>query len=53
MSNTHTVLYDPRSLIEAELPLDRARYEALVTTVLASSSRTATPRSKTGSTPTT
>ncbi|MGW0538561.1 DUF6415 family natural product biosynthesis protein [Streptomyces sp. NPDC003032] len=35
MSNTHTVLYDPRGLIEAELPLDRAPYEALVTAVLA------------------
>ncbi|MFE4373983.1 restriction endonuclease [Streptomyces sp. NPDC056835] len=30
-----TVLYDPQGLIEAELPLDRAPYEALVTVVLA------------------
>ncbi|MEU1457187.1 DUF6415 family natural product biosynthesis protein [Streptomyces avermitilis] len=35
MSDTHTVLYDPRGLIEAELPLDRAPHEALVTAVLA------------------
>ncbi|MEW1678495.1 restriction endonuclease [Streptomyces noursei] len=35
MSGTHTVLYDPRGLIEAELPLDRAPHEALVTAVLA------------------
>lgn len=35
MSDTHTVLYDPLGLIEAELPLDRAPYEALVTAVLA------------------
>ncbi|MDX2871511.1 DUF6415 family natural product biosynthesis protein [Streptomyces scabiei] len=35
MSDTHTVLYDPRSLIEADLPLDRAPHEALVTAVLA------------------
>ncbi|WP_381802418.1 restriction endonuclease [Streptomyces niveus] len=35
MSNTHTVLYDPQGLIEAELPLERAPYEALVTAVLA------------------
>ncbi|MFB6945611.1 DUF6415 family natural product biosynthesis protein [Streptomyces sp. NPDC056237] len=35
MSGTHTVLYDPQGLIEAELPLDRAPYEALVTAVLA------------------
>ncbi|MEE1811816.1 DUF6415 family natural product biosynthesis protein [Streptomyces sp. BE133] len=35
MSDTHTVLYDPHGLIEAELPLDRAPYEALVTAVLA------------------
>ncbi|MFF3335730.1 restriction endonuclease [Streptomyces sp. NPDC002888] len=34
-SRTHTVLYDPQGLIEAELPLDRAPYEALVTAVLA------------------
>ncbi|WP_069772163.1 DUF6415 family natural product biosynthesis protein [Streptomyces sp. LUP30] len=35
MSDTHTVLYDPRGLIEANLPLDRAPHEALVTAVLA------------------
>ncbi|MEU0632282.1 DUF6415 family natural product biosynthesis protein [Streptomyces sp. NPDC005989] len=35
MSDTYTVLYDPHGLIEAELPLDRAPYEALVTAVLA------------------
>lgn len=34
MSDTHVVLYDPRGLIEAELPLDRAPHEALVTAVL-------------------
>ncbi|MEU2135312.1 restriction endonuclease [Streptomyces sp. NPDC018352] len=35
MSGKHTVLHDPHGLIEAELPLDRAPYEALVTAVLA------------------
>ncbi|WP_406011999.1 restriction endonuclease [Streptomyces sp. NBC_00984] len=35
MSGTHTALHGPHGLIEAELPLDRARYEALVTAVLA------------------
>jgi hypothetical protein len=35
MSDTHVVLYDPDGLIEAELPLDRAPHEALVTAVLA------------------
>ncbi|MEU0633457.1 restriction endonuclease [Streptomyces sp. NPDC005989] len=35
MSDTHVVLYDPHGLIEAELPLDRVPYEALVTAVLA------------------
>ncbi|MFF3788262.1 DUF6415 family natural product biosynthesis protein [Streptomyces sp. NPDC001933] len=35
MSDTHVVLYDPRGLIEAEHPLDRAPHEALVTAVLA------------------
>ncbi|MFD7532287.1 DUF6415 family natural product biosynthesis protein [Streptomyces sp. NPDC059849] len=35
MSDSHVVLYDPRGLIEAELPLDRAPHEALVTAVLA------------------
>ncbi|MFJ2900646.1 DUF6415 family natural product biosynthesis protein [Streptomyces sp. NPDC087218] len=33
--NTHTVLYDPDALIEANLPLDREPYELLVKTVLA------------------
>ncbi|GAA2622063.1 hypothetical protein [Streptomyces tubercidicus] len=31
----HSVLYDPHGLIEAELPLDRTPYEALVTAWLA------------------
>ncbi|TGZ12336.1 hypothetical protein DV517_74310 [Streptomyces sp. S816] len=35
MSDTHVVLHDPKGLIEAELPLDRAPHEALVTAVLA------------------
>lgn len=35
MSDTHAVLHDPHGLIEAELPLDRAPHEALVTAVLA------------------
>ncbi|MEU5163838.1 DUF6415 family natural product biosynthesis protein [Streptomyces sp. NPDC020875] len=35
MSSTYTVLHDPHGLIEAELPLDRAPHEALVTAVLA------------------
>ncbi|MFF5303494.1 DUF6415 family natural product biosynthesis protein [Streptomyces sp. NPDC013161] len=35
MSDTHAVLHDSRGLIEAELPLDRAPHEALVTAVLA------------------
>ncbi|MFB6876395.1 DUF6415 family natural product biosynthesis protein [Streptomyces sp. NPDC056323] len=35
MSDTHVVLHDPHGLIEAELPLDRAPHEALVTAVLA------------------
>ncbi|MFE6625193.1 restriction endonuclease [Streptomyces sp. NPDC057740] len=35
MTGTRVVLYDPRGLIEAELPLDRAPHEALVTAVLA------------------
>ncbi|MFJ4859126.1 DUF6415 family natural product biosynthesis protein [Streptomyces sp. NPDC088730] len=34
-TSTHTVLYDPDGLIEAELPLDREPYECLVTAVLA------------------
>ena len=35
MSDTYLVLHDPDGLIEAELPLDRAPHEALVTAVLA------------------
>ncbi|MFG2885760.1 DUF6415 family natural product biosynthesis protein [Streptomyces sp. NPDC048297] len=35
MSDTHAVLHDPRGLIKAELPLDRAPHEALITAVLA------------------
>jgi hypothetical protein len=35
MSDTYVVLHDPRGPIEAELPLDRAPHEALVTAVLA------------------
>lgn len=34
-TSTHTVLYDPDGLIEAELPLDREPYECLVKAVLA------------------
>ncbi|QFX79518.1 restriction endonuclease [Streptomyces sp. SYP-A7193] len=34
-TSSHTVLYDPDGLIEAELPLDREPYECLVTVVLA------------------
>ncbi|WP_405835092.1 DUF6415 family natural product biosynthesis protein [Streptomyces sp. NBC_01518] len=35
MNDRHAVLYDSQGLIEAELPLDRAPHEALVTAVLA------------------
>lgn len=35
MSDTYTVLHDPHGLVDADLPLDRAPYEALVTAVLA------------------
>ena len=35
MSGVHTVLHDPHGLVDAELPLDRAPHEALVTAVLA------------------
>ncbi|GAA3380983.1 DUF6415 family natural product biosynthesis protein [Streptomyces sannanensis] len=35
MSDTYVLLHDPKGLIEAELPLDRAPHEALVTAVLA------------------
>ncbi|MGP3634325.1 DUF6415 family natural product biosynthesis protein [Streptomyces sp. 24-1644] len=34
-TSSHTVLYDPDGLIEAELPLDRKPYECLVKAVLA------------------
>jgi hypothetical protein len=34
-TSTHTILYDPDGLIEAELPLDRVPYECLVKAVLA------------------
>ncbi|WP_434600678.1 DUF6415 family natural product biosynthesis protein [Streptomyces sp. A5-4] len=34
-TSTHTVLYDPDGLIEAELPLDREPYECLIKAVLA------------------
>ncbi|WP_162689007.1 MULTISPECIES: DUF6415 family natural product biosynthesis protein [unclassified Streptomyces] len=34
-TSSHTVLYDPDGLIEAELPLDREPYEYLVKAVLA------------------
>lgn len=33
-TNTHTVLYDPQALIEAELTLDRGPYMSLVKAVL-------------------
>ncbi|MEV0695918.1 restriction endonuclease [Streptomyces sp. NPDC050388] len=44
MSDTHAVLHDPYGLIEAELPLDRAPYEALVTAVLAWENPNLAPR---------
>ncbi|MEV6948732.1 restriction endonuclease [Streptomyces sp. NPDC051172] len=44
MSDTHVVLHDPCALIEAELPLDRAPHEALVTAVLAWKSPDLEPR---------
>ncbi|MBL3670731.1 restriction endonuclease [Streptomyces sp. M2CJ-2] len=44
MSDTHAVLHDPHGLIEAELPLDRAPYEALVTAVLAWQNPNLAPR---------
>ncbi|MFF9497972.1 DUF6415 family natural product biosynthesis protein, partial [Streptomyces flaveolus] len=34
-TSSHTVLYDPEGLIEAELPLDRESYDCLVKAVLA------------------
>ncbi|MER5996428.1 DUF6415 family natural product biosynthesis protein [Streptomyces viridosporus] len=44
MSDTHPVLHDPHGLVDAQLPLDRAPYEALVTAVLAWQSPNLTPR---------
>ncbi|MFE2601071.1 DUF6415 family natural product biosynthesis protein [Streptomyces sp. NPDC059396] len=38
------MLYDPQGLIEAELPLNRAPYEALVTAVLAWTNPSLEPR---------
>lgn len=35
MSGAYAVLHDPQGLLDAELPLDRAPHEALVTAVLA------------------
>ncbi|MDX5564410.1 DUF6415 family natural product biosynthesis protein [Streptomyces sp. ID05-04B] len=44
-TSSHTVLYDPDGLIEAELPLDREPYESLVKVVLAWTGQdTLTPR---------
>ncbi|MCX4428952.1 DUF6415 family natural product biosynthesis protein [Streptomyces mirabilis] len=43
MSGAHTVLHDPHGLLDAELPLDRAPYEALVTAVLAWQNPNLTP----------
>ncbi len=43
MSAAHTVLHDPHGLLDAELPLDRAPYEALVTAVLAWQNPNLTP----------
>ncbi|MER5748066.1 restriction endonuclease [Streptomyces sp. NPDC002225] len=40
----HTVLHDPHGLIEADLPLDRAPHEALVTVVLAWTNPALAPR---------
>ncbi|UQA97545.1 restriction endonuclease [Streptomyces halobius] len=42
--STHTVLYDPEERIEAELPLDRAPHEALITAVLAWTNPALEPR---------
>ncbi|MFI1600399.1 restriction endonuclease [Streptomyces venezuelae] len=44
MSDTYVVLYDFRGLIEAELPLDRAPHEGLVTAVLVWKNPKLTPR---------
>ncbi|MFJ2478434.1 DUF6415 family natural product biosynthesis protein [Streptomyces sp. NPDC087659] len=44
MSDTYTVLHDPHGLADADLPLDRAPYEALVTAVLAWKKPDLTPR---------
>ncbi|MFD8025441.1 restriction endonuclease [Streptomyces lavendulae] len=35
MTSSHTVLYDPEGVVEAELPLDREPHELLVKAVLA------------------
>ncbi|WP_435599759.1 hypothetical protein [Streptomyces sp. C10-9-1] len=43
MSDTYTVLHDHHGLVDAELPLDRAPYEALVTAVLAWQNPNLTP----------
>ncbi|MEU3787440.1 DUF6415 family natural product biosynthesis protein [Streptomyces sp900129855] len=43
MSGAHIVLHDPQGLLDAELPLDRAPYEALVTAVLAWQNPNLTP----------
>ncbi|MFF9556276.1 DUF6415 family natural product biosynthesis protein [Streptomyces albus] len=44
MSDTYTVLHDLPGLVDAELPLDRAPHEALVTAVLAWQDPDLTPR---------
>ncbi|MBT2379761.1 MULTISPECIES: DUF6415 family natural product biosynthesis protein [unclassified Streptomyces] len=44
MSDTHTELHDPHGLADADLPLERAPYEALVTAVLAWKNPDLTPR---------
>lgn len=44
VSDTYTVLHDSHDLLDAELPLDRASYEALVTAVLAWQDPSLTPR---------
>ncbi|ROQ72598.1 hypothetical protein EES39_40565 [Streptomyces sp. ADI92-24] len=41
--NTHTVLYDPHGYFGAELPLDRAPYERLITAVLSWTDPTTVP----------
>ncbi|MBQ1116254.1 DUF6415 family natural product biosynthesis protein [Streptomyces sp. C3-3] len=44
MSDTDTELHDPHGLADADLPLERASYEALVTAVLAWKEPNLTPR---------